>query len=59
MLLGERPVVVQGQGCDCKDVKLWIRFPLEEIKYLIFPFLCSFNDKILKYNNITTYHYSN
>ena len=25
--------------CDCKRDKLWVRLPLEEIKYLIFLFL--------------------
>ena len=42
-----RPVVAQqqrGTKCDCKTAWLWVRFPLEEMKYLlkfIFPFLRS------------------
>ena len=28
----------RGTKCDCKRDKLWVRFPLEEMKYLIFPF---------------------
>ena len=35
-----RPVVVQGHKCDFKRVWLWVRFPLEEIKYL-FKVKCS------------------
>ena len=31
----------RGQACDCKRDRLWIRFPLEEIKYLMFSFHCS------------------
>ena len=30
-----------AQGCDCKRDRLWVEFPLEEIKYLIFLFLRS------------------
>ena len=29
------------QSCDRKRDRLWVRFPPEEIKYLIFSFLCS------------------
>ena len=28
-----------GIKCDCKTDSLWVRSPLEEIKYFIFPFL--------------------
>ena len=34
----------RGTKCDCKNVWLWVRSPLEEIKYLfkfIFPFFRS------------------
>ena len=27
------------QACDCKRDRLWVRFPLEEMKHLIFSFL--------------------
>ena len=30
-----------GTKCDCKRDKLWVRFPLERMKYLIFSFLRS------------------
>ena len=42
-VLNERPVVAQGQS-DCKIDWLWVRSPLEEMKYLlkfIFLFLRS------------------
>ena len=28
----------EAQACDCKRDTLWLRLPLEEIKYLIFLF---------------------
>ena len=30
----------RAQANDCKRDRLWIRFPLEDIKYFIFSFLC-------------------
>ena len=33
--------MAQGQACDCKRNRLWVRFPLEKIKYLMFSFLNS------------------
>ena len=44
--ISERPVVgmCRGTKCDCKLDWLWVRYPLEEMKYLlkfIFPFLRS------------------
>ena len=39
-----RPMWRRGTKCDCKTVWLWVRSPLEEVKYLlkfIFPFLHS------------------
>lgn len=37
-----RPVVTQGaEVCDYKRVRLWVRFQLDEIKYL-FKFVFSF-----------------
>ena len=39
-----RPVVARGTKCDCKTDWLWVRSPLEELKYLlkfIFLFLRS------------------
>ena len=36
-----RPVVAQGNRnkCGCKRDRLWVRFPLEEMKYLNFPLI--------------------
>ena len=34
-----RPVA-RAEACDCKYDRLWDRFPLKEMKYLIFPFMC-------------------
>ena len=29
------------QACDCKRDRLWVRFPLDKMKYLIFLYGCS------------------
>ena len=31
----------EGLVCDCKRNRLWVRFPLEENKYLLFSSSCS------------------
>ena len=32
-------VARREQACDCERDRLWVQFPLEEIKYFIFSFL--------------------
>ena len=36
-------VPILAQACDYRRGRLWIRFPLEDMKYLIFSFPCSGN----------------
>ena len=36
-----RPVVAQERKCDFIRDSLWVRFPFEVLKHLIFSFLCS------------------